>query len=261
MQRPLRHHHALPLQQLVHLDDRQPVLVEPLLELVSLAIEQPAGLAPPVGAMRPHLLHDLPEQQVGQLVLAAGPVQAQLDRSIDVAADRLAVHPRQLADRPLTLPAQPQPQNFSYFEHTNLPERHAASCGSRRQRRRQAERPRHRNWRTPEGGPITGERVVPSLATRWSHPTGETHAQVVPSHWRATLPAPRITCHLAAWQSREPDAVRRRVSGSARAVGPHTRFGDYKPELSIRAAPARRDRCHVLVRTLWQGCHFRKWER
>ncbi|MBV6508009.1 MAG: hypothetical protein JJLCMIEE_01067 [Acidimicrobiales bacterium] len=48
---------------------------------------------------------------------------------------------------------------------------------SRRQRRRQAERQRHRKWRTPEGGPITGEGVVPPLASGWSHPTGETHAR------------------------------------------------------------------------------------
>ncbi|QGG97136.1 hypothetical protein GH723_14760 [Actinomarinicola tropica] len=33
---------------------------------------------------------------------------------------------------------------------------------------------------------MTGERVVPSLATRWPHPIGETHTQVVPPHWRAT---------------------------------------------------------------------------
>ena len=38
----------------------------------------------------------------------------------------------------------------------------------------------------PGSGPITGERAVPSLARKWSHPTGETHTQTVPCRWRAT---------------------------------------------------------------------------
>ncbi len=111
----------------MHLHDGQPVFAQPRLELVAVTVKQPTGVAPPVGAMRPHPLHHQTNEYVTQLVVVAAPIEAELDGGIDVTADRLAVHPRQLADRPLTLPAQPQPQNLSYFEHTNLPERHAAS--------------------------------------------------------------------------------------------------------------------------------------
>ena len=52
----------------------------PRLELIPMRVEQTAGFASAVGVMRPHLLHHLAQQQVGQLVLAARPVQAQLDR-------------------------------------------------------------------------------------------------------------------------------------------------------------------------------------
>ncbi len=122
--------HALTLKQLVHLHHGQPVAinrVEPPDQPVPVGIEQPAGLTPPVAAMRTDLLHNLGKEQISQLILAAGPIEPQLDRGVDVTADRLAVHPRQLTDRPLTPAAQPQPQNFSHLEHANLPERHAAS--------------------------------------------------------------------------------------------------------------------------------------
>jgi hypothetical protein len=211
MQRPRRHHHTSPLEQLMGLHHRQALVLQPLLELVPVRIEQPAGLAPAVGPMRPHPLNHLTDQHIGQLVLVAGPVQAELLGGLHVAADRLAVHPRQPADRPQPLTTQPQPQHLSHFEHANLPERHAASSGSRRQRRRQAERPRHRTWRTPQGGPITGERVVPSLATRRSHPTGETHAQVVPSHWRATRAKHAVTPTERSWRPPPPPPASQRL--------------------------------------------------
>ncbi len=106
VQRPLGHDHALALQQLVDLDDRKPVLVlaKPLLELVSVRIKQPARFASAVGAMGPHALDDLAQQHVGHLLLAAGPIHTELDRSVDVTTDRLTVHPHQLTDRTLTLP-------------------------------------------------------------------------------------------------------------------------------------------------------------
>ena len=34
---------------------------------------------------------------------------------------------------------------------------------------------------------LTDPGVVPSLADRWSHHTGETNLKMVPCHWRATL--------------------------------------------------------------------------
>ena len=43
---------------------------------------------------------------------------------LDIAPHGLAVHPRQPFDRPQALPPQPQSQDFSYFEHGNLPKRH-----------------------------------------------------------------------------------------------------------------------------------------
>jgi len=39
---------------------------------------------------------------------------------------------------------------------------------------------------TRDSTELADPRVVPSLADRWSHHTGETHIKVVPCHWRAT---------------------------------------------------------------------------
>ncbi|MCC6226053.1 MAG: hypothetical protein IT195_06585 [Microthrixaceae bacterium] len=69
----------------------------------------------------------LPRELAHQRQHGSPKVRAQLDSGVDVAADRLAVHAGQLADRSLTLATQPLPQDISYFEHANLPERHAAS--------------------------------------------------------------------------------------------------------------------------------------
>ncbi len=54
---------------------------------------------------------------------------------------------------------------------------------------------------TGTGGP---RKVVPSLATGWSHPTGETHTQVVPPHWRATDSAITAPFQSARTMSRLP---------------------------------------------------------
>src|SRR3546814_2665359 len=105
----------------MRLDHGQAVIVEPPLELIPMRIEQTAGFAPTVGAMRPNHLDHLTQQQVGQLLLTAGPVQAEFLGGLDVAADRLAVHPRQPADRPQPFAPPPQPPDLSYFEQANLP--------------------------------------------------------------------------------------------------------------------------------------------
>ena len=77
-----------------------------------------------IAAVRPDRLHHQPDEHVGQLLLAAVADQAEPDRGIHIAADRLAVQADQPLDRPDALTAQPQPQHFSNLEHSDLPERH-----------------------------------------------------------------------------------------------------------------------------------------
>ena len=63
--------------------------------------------------------------RIGELIQATLAAHAELDRSVDIATDRLAVHTGTLSDRPLAqLAADPVPQNLSNLVHPNLPERH-----------------------------------------------------------------------------------------------------------------------------------------
>lgn len=66
--------------------------------------------------------------------------------------------------------SKPQPENLSYFKHSNLPERHAASSALVDN---DDGKPSVND--TGNGGP---QKVVPSLAKGWSH------------HWRAGGPIP-----------------------------------------------------------------------
>lgn len=148
-------------------------------------------LATPVRPVRAHPLEHPADELIGQLAFAAVTSQAQLDRGVDVPADRLAVHSRRLGDRPLTLTPQPQPQHLSNLDHTNLPVRHRhlpdPSIGG--------------GESTGNGTAAGGPRVVPSLADRWSHAPGGTHLKVVPRSWRATT-----------WASDSDMAIRPRVA-------------------------------------------------
>src|SRR5690606_36762899 len=65
------------------------------------------------------------------------------------------------------------------LEHRNLPERHDRHFLDPAT----SERRQSTNNVTETGGP---PEVVPSLAERWSHPSGGTQLKVVPCSWRAT---------------------------------------------------------------------------
>jgi hypothetical protein len=100
------------LQELVDLD-RVEVVPHPDGDLVVVVHELPPRLAVTVDAMRPHRLDDLSDEHIGELAVAATPVQTQHHRRLHVAADRLAVDLGQPLDRAEPLPGQPQPQHFS----------------------------------------------------------------------------------------------------------------------------------------------------
>ena len=182
LHRAQRHHHALALEQLVDLHPGQ-IVLDPAGDPLVISNKQLPRRAVPVAAMWTDSLHHHPHQHVGQLNLAAVTSQPQLFGGGDVTTDRLAVHLRQPLHRPKPLSGQPQPEDFSNLEHTDLPERHG-----------RLSEPVDGNSgqctlnRTGAGGP---QKVVPSLALRWSHATGATHGQVVPCGWRATEPAIR----------------------------------------------------------------------
>src|SRR5581483_7537345 len=75
----------------------------------------------------PDLLHHHRQEHIGELVLAARPVQTGLHRRRHVAADGLAVHPRQPLHGPEPMIPEPQPQHFTDLVHTHLPEGHRRS--------------------------------------------------------------------------------------------------------------------------------------
>jgi hypothetical protein len=95
MQRPLRHHHTTTRQQLVRLAHRQLIVPQPALDELMMGDQQPPRATAPIDAMRAHRLHHRSDELIGELPLALLAAQTQLDRSSHVAADRLAVHPRQ----------------------------------------------------------------------------------------------------------------------------------------------------------------------
>ena len=78
----------------------------PVLDLLFLADQRPPGLPVAVGAVRTDPLHHLADQLVGELVLAAVALHAELDGRCDVAPSRLAVD----AD-PLGAGRSPSPRN------------------------------------------------------------------------------------------------------------------------------------------------------
>ena len=99
---------------------------QPLMRSSS-ASKHPPGLAVAVWPVRADPLDHLADQLVGELPLAAGAVDPELDGSSDVAPGRLAVDADPLGDRPLALTAQPASQRLFDLDHRYLPERHGAS--------------------------------------------------------------------------------------------------------------------------------------
>ena len=135
VQRPIRHPHPLPGQQLLDLHDRQRVVLDPAVfdaghpgpDLL-LIREQglPRGTVPG-GPDRADRLEDQPDQLVGDRLvhrhtgLARQPLR--LGR-LDIAPSGLAVHPRPLRDLPQPSSLEPGPQHLTHLDHTDLPESH-----------------------------------------------------------------------------------------------------------------------------------------
>ena len=127
-----------------------------------------------------------------ELALPAVATRPSLDRRLHVAAHGLAVHPGQPLDGPLALAPQPQPQDLTYLEHTNLPEAHrrpldpltdgGESTGSEPALvdprvvpllagRRPHQWPNRRSHNWPKGGPM----LLAKPAPRRSHAPGRRH--------------------------------------------------------------------------------------
>ena len=70
VQRPLRHHHTVAAQQDPDLHHRHPTGGPPG-DLLAAGLQLRPALAVPVRAHRPHHRHDLPDQLIGQLLLAS----------------------------------------------------------------------------------------------------------------------------------------------------------------------------------------------
>jgi hypothetical protein len=103
---------------------RGEIVLDPRRDLVVVDLESSPRLAVTVEAMRSHRLDHHADEHVAQLIVAAIADQAEPDRSVHVAAHRLAVEPDQPFRRPDALAGQPQPQHLSNLEHSDLPERH-----------------------------------------------------------------------------------------------------------------------------------------
>jgi len=101
-QRPVRDDDPSPAEQDADLDHSE-VLGHPRLDAVLLCQQHPPRLAVTIGPVRAHPLQHLADQLVGQLPLAAVPVDAELDRGGDVTPRRLAVDPDPPGDRPFTI--------------------------------------------------------------------------------------------------------------------------------------------------------------
>ena len=116
VQRPLRHHHALPGQQDPDLHHRHPAL-DPRGDLLAAGLQLRPAPAVPVRAHRPHHRHDLPDQLIGELLLTSPAGQAGRHRGRHVPPAGLAVHAGLRGHRPLALPREPGPQRLSDLDH------------------------------------------------------------------------------------------------------------------------------------------------
>ena len=123
VQRPVRHHDTLPLQQHPDLDDRQARLHACLdLAVAALQLLPPQAVAP--RPRRPDRLRDLADQLITQLPRPAVTIQPGRHRGIHIPAGGLAVHPRLLSHPAQPRPGQPRPQHLTDLSHGNLPECH-----------------------------------------------------------------------------------------------------------------------------------------
>ncbi len=116
VQRPLRHHHALPGQQDPDLHHRHSGF-DPRGDLFLAGLQLRPPRAVPVRAHRPDHRHDLPDQLIGELVLTPLPGQASRHRGRHIPPAGLAVHAGLRGHRPLALAREPGPQRLTDLNH------------------------------------------------------------------------------------------------------------------------------------------------
>ena len=116
VQRPLRHHYALPGQQDPDLHHRH-LALDPRGDLLMAGLQLRPPLAVPVRPHRPDHRHDLPDQLIGELLLTSRAGQAGRHRGRHVTLACLAVNAGLRGHRPLALPREPGPQHLSDLDH------------------------------------------------------------------------------------------------------------------------------------------------
>jgi hypothetical protein len=126
--RSIRHHAALPGQQLLDLHDRQRLLAisagDPLADLLLTGEQQIPRRAVPVGPTRA----DRRDHRTDQLIRdrrAGLPTETLRFGRSDISAGGLAVHPRPLRGLPQTGSLEPTAEHLTHLNHTDLPESHA----------------------------------------------------------------------------------------------------------------------------------------
>ena len=129
VQRPVRHPHPPPGQQLLDLHDAQRVppvtSLDPGPDLLLMCQQQLPRLAVPVRACRTDRVDDLADELVGDRAHARVADQPSGLGRGDVPASGLAVHPRPLGRLPQPRSLQPRTQHLTHLNHADLPESHA----------------------------------------------------------------------------------------------------------------------------------------
>jgi hypothetical protein len=204
VQRPIRHHHPAPTEQHVHLGQRQ-IPLQPGPDLVAVRVKGLPRSADPMRAVRAHHPDHRAEQLIGQLPRATLAQQPGVPRGLHIAAHGLAIGPSQHGHLAQRVTRQPQPKNLLHLDHEHLPVGHAATTT--------AARP---EAGTPRRSPSPANRVVPSLASPWSHARGKTRSQLVPSSWQTTAkPRHRQYSGDRQHQGQASAAVRIRIARGA----------------------------------------------
>jgi hypothetical protein len=114
------------LEEYPDLHDRE-LVVHPVLDALFFCEQHPPRLTVAVGTVRADPFHQLADQLVGELALAAVAIEPELDSGGDVAPRCFAVDADPVRDRALAFTFQPTPQCLSYLDHRYLPECHRAS--------------------------------------------------------------------------------------------------------------------------------------
>jgi hypothetical protein len=163
--------------------------------------------------MRPHPLEHLADQRFAQLLLAAGPVDPELDGGGDVAPRRLAVDTDRSGNRALALTLQPAPEGLFDLNHGYLPECRGASSPS-------ASGAQPNVSSAGIGGPSGWSH---NWQAGWSHPAGKTGGHLVPCHWQTTPRRPSTHHGPGPVNDREPCGPATRGAAGGRRHPDHAR--------------------------------------